>query len=319
MARARAGKQWIFFYNLAALWRAMFLPGFIRRIQRRLCLRGWRQRPDAAQIESRVDYYFPLRYPFSPGPGAKRIDRQRLRGSHSVYWYDLMRYLRSFAGRRKIEYINGDTLDNPGSVVFGKARRLDEKAGNVALMNLDRRRHFLKVEDPIPFEDKRGMLIFRGDVDAKDNRRRFLERWHGHPLFDLGDTSRHNKSAWHTSPMKIEEHFSYKYVLALEGYDVASALQWIMASNCIPVMPRPTAEGWLMHGALIPGIHYIEIADDFSDAEEQIAYYNSHPDEAKQISEASKEWARQFEDKKRESIISYLVAERYLMLSGGGL
>ena len=119
--------------------------------------------------------------------------------------------------------------------------------------------------------------------------------------------------------MKIEEHFSYKYILALEGYDVASALQWIMASNCIPVMPRPTTEGWLMHGALIPGIHYIEIADDFSDAEEQIAYYNSHPDEAKQISEASKEWARQFEDKKRESIISYLVAERYLMLSGGGL
>ena len=73
-------------------------------------------------------------------------------------------------------------------------------------------------------------------------------------------------------------------------------------------MTKPTVESWLMHGAMEAGVHYIEIKDDFSDVEEKISYYNAHPEEAKRISEASKEWIGQFSDPRRESIISYLVA-----------
>lgn len=63
--------------------------------------------------------------------------------------------------------------------------------------------------------------------------------------------------------MSIPEHFKYKFILALEGYDMASSLQWIMASGCVPVMPKPTVEGWLMHSQLVAGRHYIEIAPTF--------------------------------------------------------
>ena len=305
-------KQWVFFYNVASLWRAAVLPRFIRRWQRKLCLRGWEKRTDAEEIRRRVDYYFPKQEPLSLGPEARELRKITLSASHSTYWYDLMRYLRSFSGKVRIDFIDGDTWENSDHPVFGKARRLDEKRGNVALMNLDRRRHFLKVHDPVPFMEKKPRLFFRGDVDAKENRRRFIEKWWGNPLFDLGDTSPRSATEWHKPRVSIEDHFAYRYILALEGHDVASALQWICASNCIPVMPRPTVESWLMHGAMIPGVHYIEIADDFSDAAEKIGYYNNHPEEAEAIAKASKEWAQQFADKRRENIIHYLVAQRYI-------
>lgn len=305
----------VFFYNVASLWRTVVLPRAIRRLQKKICLRNWEQRPDADYIRRRVDYYFPKRPPFTPGPEAKEIRKIRLLQCHSTYWFDLMRYLRAFPSRKKIEFIDGDTHVNPEGIVFGKARRLDSKAHNVALMNLDRRRHFLKINDQIPFLDKKPVLFFRGDVDAKENRKRFLNRWWGNPLFDLGDTSPRTDSEWHKPRVGIADHFNYRYILALEGHDVASAVQWICASNCVPVMTRPTVESWLMHGAMIPGVHYIEIAYDFSDAADKIAYYNTHPEEAEAISRASKEWAEQFSNKRRENIIHYLVAERYLKLN----
>ncbi|MDE5842662.1 MAG: glycosyltransferase [Muribaculaceae bacterium] len=302
-------------YQLQSLWRTVILPRFVRRRQRELCLKNWEQRPDADEIRRRVDYYFPLTESFRPGANARPIGAIRLRDSHSTYWYDLMRYLRSFQPGRKIDFINGDTHENPSEVMFGKARRLDALRSNVALMNLDRRRHFIKISDNIPFDVKIPKLFFRGDVDAKENRRRFLEKWYGNPLFDLGDTSRRNITEWHKESVTIPQHFNFRYILALEGHDVASALQWICLSNCVPVMTRPTVENWLMHGAMIPGVHYIEIANDFSDAAEKIDYYNRHPEEARKIADASRAWMQQFADPRRENIIHYLIADKYLRLS----
>ena len=61
--------------------------------------------------------------------------------------------------------------------------------------------------------------------------------------------------------------------MALEGIDVASNLKWVMSSNSIAVMPRPTCETWFMEGTLIPDYHYIEIKPDFSDLEERLNQY----------------------------------------------
>lgn len=74
----------------------------------------------------------------------------------------------------------------------------------------------------------------------------------------------------------------YKFIMALEGNDVASNLKWVMSSNSIAVMPRPTCETWFMEGKLIPNYHYIEIKPDFTDLEERLKYYIEHPEEAQQ-------------------------------------
>lgn len=302
-------------YMLGAIWRTLILPRFVRALQRKACLKGWQLREDAEIIKRRVDYYCRIKTLFETGEKGKANRSISLRESHSKYWFDMMRYLRGFSGNGKVAFINGDTHENPEVPSIGKARRLDDKADNVALMKLDYRRHFLKVEDNIPFEEKAGVLFFRGDVDDKENRRVFMSRWWGDPLFNIGDTSPRKRTEWHVERVSVESHFKYKYILAPEGNDVSSALQWICASNCIPVMTRPTVESWLMHGAMIPGVHYIEVKEDFSDVAEKIIWYNSHPEEARRISETSKEWINQFKDNKREMIINYLVAERYLQYS----
>lgn len=294
----------------------MYCPRWVRRLQRRLLLRNWEQRPDADYIRSRVDFYCQIPQGAKPGPEATPIGAFRLKGNKSRYFFDLGRFIRAYPRKALIEYMTTDVWHNPDTPTLMKARRLDAKADNCALLNLDCRRHFIRPVDPVPTAEKKPVLFFRGEIDGKPGRIRFFEMWAGNPLFDLGDTTVKNRSKWFAPKVALTDHFDYRFIFAPEGNDVASALQWICASNCIPVMTRPTVESWLMHSRLKPGVHYIEIKDDFTDAEEKIRYYIDHPAEAEAIARASKEWADQFLDRRRESIISYLVVEKYLKATG---
>ena len=116
---------------------------------------------------------------------------------------------------------------------------------------------------------------------------------------------------WHAQKMTIEEHLDYKFIMSLEGNDVASNLKWVMSSNSIAVMPKPTCETWFMEGTLIPNYHYIEIKPDFSDLIEKLEYYIAHPDEAEEIIRHAHEYVDKFLNRRRERIISWLVMDRY--------
>ena len=112
---------------------------------------------------------------------------------------------------------------------------------NAVILNLDSIRHWLNPHDNIPFDKKIPKLFFRGDIFNKPARVKFFEQWADNGMFDLGDTNRNHPSRWQSEFVSIPEHFKYKFILALEGYDMASSLQWIMASGCVPVMPKPTS------------------------------------------------------------------------------
>ncbi|MGR3789854.1 glycosyltransferase [Flavobacterium sp. TN-1] len=99
--------------------------------------------------------------------------------------------------------------------------------------------------------------------------------------------------------------------MALEGNDVASNLKWVMSSNSIAVMPKPTYETWFMEGKLIPDFHYIEVNADFSNLEEKINYYIENPSEAIQIIKNANTYCKQFYDSKREKLIGLLVMKKY--------
>lgn len=72
-----------------------------------------------------------------------------------------------------------------------------------------------------------------------------------------------------------------------------------------------------MEGTLVPDYHYIEIKPDFSDLMEKMDYYTSHPDKAEEIISHAHEFTRQFQNKKREKIISLLVLEKYFKCVAG--
>lgn len=99
--------------------------------------------------------------------------------------------------------------------------------------------------------------------------------------------------------------------MALEGNDVASNLKWVMSSNSIAVMPKPTCETWFMEGTLIPNYHYIEVKDDLSDLEERINYYIEHTDKAEAIVKHAHEYVEVFKNKEREDAIALLTLDKY--------
>ncbi|GIR91542.1 MAG: hypothetical protein CM15mP92_0060 [Halieaceae bacterium] len=74
----------------------------------------------------------------------------------------------------------------------------------------------------------------------------------------------------------LDTHLKHKFILCIEGNDVASNLKWVMSSNSVAVMPKPKYESWFMEGKLIPNYHYILIKDDYSDLEEKLNYYKKN-------------------------------------------
>ena len=116
--------------------------------------------------------------------------------------------------------------------------------------------------------------------------------------------------------MTISEQLNYKFILSLEGMDVATNLKWIMSSNSLCFTPKLHFETWFMEGKLKPGFHFVEIKDDFSDLNEKMDYYLKYPQEAQAIINNAHQWVKQFQDLRREWLISLLVAQKYFQKSG---
>lgn len=311
----RAGKILPIAYYTGSVLREL-VPYHILKAERKRLIAKWQDRPDAEYIRDRVDTYCRLEAPFTlPADATVAIGDIRTGRYLSRYVFDVRRTLRYFPADSRVAFLDGDIRENPAVPTLLKCRRLNgRREENGVVLNLDRIRHWLRPKDNIPFAKKTPKLFFRGDIYGKPARISFFEQWAGNPMFDLGDTCTHHPSRWHAEFVTVPRHFSYQYILALEGYDMASSLQWIMASGCVPVMPRPTVEGWLMHSRLEPGRHYVEISPDFSDVGERMSYYLDHPAEGAEIAGESRRWAEQFQDRGRENLIALLTVDKYLSL-----
>ena len=131
-------------------------------------------------------------------------------------------------------------------------------------------------------------------------------------MCDLGHTGNKNlHRAWRKARISIAKHLPYKFLLALEGNDVASNLKWAMSSNSLVIAPKPKIETWFMEGSLEPNVHYLQIRDDYEDLEEKLDFCLSHPAFAQDIIHNAHQYVAQFFDVKREDLISLLVLEKY--------
>ncbi|MDE7236189.1 MAG: lipopolysaccharide core biosynthesis protein LpsA, partial [Helicobacter japonicus] len=181
---------------------------------------------------------------------------------------------------------------------------------------LEKVRHFTFINDPYTFENKQDKLFYRGGI-YQSHRTAFFEKYFNHRLCDLGHTgSKTIHKEWQKAKIGIAKHLPYKFLLSLEGNDVASNLKWVMSSNSLAVMPNPKFETWFMEGRLLPNIHYMQIRDDYADVEEKLIFFIKHPNDAKEIIHNAHNYIKQFFDKKREAIISLLVLEKYFYYTG---
>ena len=136
-----------------------------------------------------------------------------------------------------------------------------------------------------------------------------------HPLCNLGQINKGTEhDHWVRPKISIGEHLLYKFVLCIEGFDVATNLKWVMSSNSIAVMPEPTYESWFMEGSLVPNVHYIRIAEDYSDVEDVLEYYITHPEACLEIIQMLRIY-QQFQDSSLEER-SLWVMQKYFQQTG---
>jgi hypothetical protein len=229
-----------------------------------------------------------------------------------THFFDLYRFVRYFPLQNAMSLLFGDNTIIPEHPSIVKSRPISSQNQNCILMKLNELRHFVFIKDKMSFEDKVNKLMSRCTI-YQTHRVKFWEMYFGHPLCNLGQVNKKPRynADWIVPYTSISEQLTYKFILCLEGNDVASSLKWVMSSNSIAVMPKPKYETWFMEGTLLPDVHYIEIKSDFSDLVERLEYFIKHTEKAKKIVENANRHVEQFKNEKREKLISLLVMKKY--------
>lgn len=273
------------------------------------------------QIRVRASYYNQLDRPVTAtsSGGLDSVPDRLARfpyGQSWSYFLDFKRTLRLYGEELLVPYRFGDVTTVPDQPTIVKSRPIHVDHRRSILMKLNQVRHYYWPKDRLSFLDKKPMLVWRGKCNH-EHRLAFLRRYYGHPLCDVGDVHQRSKGQpWYKARMSIPEQLRYRFILSLEGKDVATNLKWIMASNSLCVMPAPRYETWFMEGALQPHVHYVPIADDFSDLEDQLDYYTRHPEAAQTIIQNAHAHVARFQDPDIEDLIALQVLMRYAHLSG---
>ncbi|EAJ7201213.1 lipopolysaccharide biosynthesis protein [Campylobacter coli] len=192
-----------------------------------------------------------------------------------------------------------------------KSRPLENNTNNI-LLKLDKNRHFCFLKDNIKYENKKDIAIFRGAVYQK-HRKEFFHSYFGKSFCDIGDTSK-QPSQWKKNFLSKKEQMKYKFIISLEGNDVASNLKWAMNSNSLVLAPKITCETWFMEGTLKPNYHFSLIDND--NLATVIEHFISHPKDALEIINNAHQYVKKFLDKKKEFYIGILVLTKYFYYSG---
>jgi len=168
---------------------------------------------------------------------------------------------------------------------------------------------FITPDNDIPWEEKEGKAMWRGgapeegppeadeEFDPMETRHikwKLISEFVGHPLVDAKYTRRDFKGFAEKGLFKpeyiaprteMDEQLKYKYMIAIEGNDVSSAIKWMLFSNSVVLSPPFRFDSWSMECFLEPFVHYIPLKTDLSDLIERIEWAESNPDEARKISE----------------------------------
>jgi hypothetical protein len=150
------------------------------------------------------------------------------------------------------------------------------------------------------------------------SRQTLVEKYTSYPRTDLIDVGlvlksnhfpRYAKfSQYGKEELSLKDMLQYKYVLSVEGNDVASNLKWVMCSQSLVVAPRPQIESWFMESRLQPYVHYLPVQDDFSDLERQIEWAQKNPSRCQEMIHHANTFAQPFlnEEKQIHKLVQVL-------------
>jgi hypothetical protein len=288
------------------------LPSRVHQWRKNQFLAELEQRPLSPDEQARLNYYNKLENEFHL---QKSVTINAISRRRSFYYYDLKYYANCFNSKQKLRHVFGDVTAIPDEPAIVKSRPITDDNRNSVIMKLDRLRHYYFVHDPYTYQQKRPMAVWRG-VMNNVARNALIEAHTGNPYCDVADIGMPREGMPKMENfLSRENQLRYKYIISIEGNDVATNLKWIMASNSLCIMPRPQYETWYAEGMLVPGFHYVRVNDDFSDLKEVIDHYEANPEEAAAIIKNAHAYVAKFRDRRREDLLSYLVLEKYLRLA----
>lgn len=282
------------------------------------------------EVMKRVNYYNRIYNEFTLShiiPNNKHCQKTYISNRKSLknvdmrdaYRFDLDYYLQFFNQASEIVFTMGDVNHIPSVPGVLKSRPILASLTNPnsILLKLCKIRHFHFIKDQIPFDKKENKLVWRGSLHSskKKHRKLFLQRFIEHPQCDLAQVNNKNEIAY-GGFLSIKEQLRNKFILCLEGNDVATNLKWAMSSNSLCFMPKPRYETWFMEGELKAGFHYVELQPNHEDLEEKIAYYSSNIKEAEFIINNANKHTKLFQNKVIEDLTAFLVLEKYFHFSG---
>lgn len=197
----------------------------------------------------------------------------------------------------------GDLSYMGGNIpILVKTRKANCSMSKGIIANLNSSRHWQycerAIKHNISWEEKQNNVIWRGATTGiygnifiykyhykTYSRENFVKDYH--TKYDIGFSSI-VQSCGHLreyvkKPCAVVEMLNCKYIPIIDGNDKSSSLNWVLASNSVPIMPKSDFHSWLCEPWLVPNVHYVEVKEDFSDFDEKIEWCKTHDDECKEI------------------------------------
>lgn len=267
-----------------------------------------------SQMQKRLHYYNQISSDFSDIlQGAQ--DKEHINKfpfSKTTHYFDSYKITKYF--KDELWWIKrfGDVREHLSVPSICKSRLIEKGNENNILLKLGKDRHYDFVEDRLKFEDKKPKAVWRG-ANFQANREAFLRAYAGFDFCDIAD-ARTNKVHIRANYLNKRAQMGFKYIISLEGNDVASNLKWAMHSNSLVITQKLKYETWFMEGCLKAGEHFVLC--DNENLGEVVEYYNTHTSEAKAIIDNAHAYVAKFLDDEMEFHLGILVMAKYFYYSG---
>lgn len=188
------------------------------------------------------------------------------------------------------------------------------------------------------FKSKKNSVVFRGTIQphyskvewffdqprGKARRLDLIKKYINNPRYNISGVYPgihsmknfqrigNNAHQYIKNHMTIKEMLTYRYVISVEGNDVASNLRWLMLSNSVVMMPIPSTVSWFMEDHLKPYVHFVPLKRNFSDLNKQFEWCERNLDQCEQIAREATLYAMKFYDYLNEGKLNRKVLQTYI-------
>jgi len=252
-------------------------------------------------------HFLPFDHPF-------KIDKEI--PSRLNYNEDIIRY-HNLSKNKSLWFCCGDKpYVGENYPVLVKTRDTFNKQSTGVIANLNKKRHWVinTTSHDIKWEDKSNTVFWRG-ADTGHNmhfneRINFVQKYFGVHDVAFSDYSQNIKThkplykpEWLKGFCGVNEFLKHKYLPVIDGNDKSSSLNWILASNSVPIMPQPRFHSWLCEHLLKPYVHYIPVKRNFSDFNGVLYWCMNNDQKCKDIAQNGKNFMMNFKNQEIEQQI----------------